>query len=82
MISHSVIRTSYLTPFKIIILILIHKFCHYELPAAVNPKLVGFILDSIEVSYLFFFNSLIVMIILIYSFFKSINTYIYIYIYI
>ncbi|KAI8147992.1 anaphase-promoting complex subunit 5-domain-containing protein [Fennellomyces sp. T-0311] len=48
MFSRSVIRTKYLTPFKIIILILIHKFCHYELPAAVNPKLVGFILDSIE----------------------------------
>ncbi|KAI9322901.1 anaphase-promoting complex subunit 5-domain-containing protein [Dichotomocladium elegans] len=44
----SVIRTRYLTPFKIIILILLDKFSRYLVPLEVTPRLVSILLDYIQ----------------------------------
>lgn len=53
----SIIRTRYLTPFKILILILIDHFSRNLIPFETGPKLISLLLDYIQVGILPFVHA-------------------------
>ncbi|ORY94666.1 anaphase-promoting complex subunit 5-domain-containing protein [Syncephalastrum racemosum] len=43
-----IVRVPYLTPFKIVLLLLIHNYAHYKLINENNPAIIRFVLDNIK----------------------------------